>query len=432
MFFTIFVIFETDIFIDILPFVEYNRIKTIRSNAMIKRKTYLDQIIPLIDKPLIKVITGVRRSGKTVLLKQIQEYLLSSGCDKNRIVYINFESKANAYLKNTDTLYRYLLDAGKNAAEKVYIFLDEIQSVPAWDEVVSSLLVDLNCDIYITGSNSKLLSGELASLIAGRYIQIRVYPFTLAEAKEITLQNGNFVSDEALFSDYLRYGGLPLRFSLEEISIEPYLSDTYDAIVVKDIVQRNKLNDANLLNLLLNFLMDNIANPFSARSIVAALAANGIKTTVDTVLAYIGYIKNAMIIHSAQRYDIKGKKLLSSNEKYYAADLGLRNVIKSSDEIDFNKLYENIVYLELLARGYEVKVGKTDNYEIDFVAYKGKERIYVQVCYLLASEDTINREFGNLEKIHDYYPKYVISGDLPDFSRNGIRHFNIIKFLLDK
>ena len=399
---------------------------------MIKRKTYLDQIIPLIDKPLIKVITGVRRSGKTVLLKQIQEHLLSNGCDKNRIVYISFESKANAYLKNTDALYRFLLDAGKNAAGKVYIFLDEIQTVPAWEEVVSSLLVDLNCDIYITGSNSKLLSGELATLIAGRYIQIRVYPFTLAEAKEITLQNGNFVSDEALFSDYLRYGGLPLRFSLEEISIEPYLSDTYDAIVVKDIVQRNKLNDANLLNLLLNFLMDNIANPFSARSIVAALAANGIKTTVDTVLAYIGYIKNAMIIHSAQRYDIKGKKLLSSNEKYYAADLGLRNVIKSSDEIDFNKLYENIVYLELLARGYDVKVGKTDNFEIDFVAYKGKERIYVQVCYLLASEDTINREFGNLEKIHDNYPKYVISGDLPDFSRNGIRHFNIIKFLLDK
>ena len=399
---------------------------------MIKRKTYLDQIIPLIDKPLIKVITGVRRSGKTVLLRQIQEYLLLNGRDKGHIVYISFESKANAYLKNTDTLYRFLLDAGKNAAGKVYIFLDEIQTVPAWEEVVSSLLVDLNCDIYITGSNSKLLSGEFATLIAGRYIQIHVYPFTLAEAKEITLQNGSFVSDDALFLDYLRYGGLPLRFSLEEISIEPYLSDTYDAIVVKDIVQRNKLNDANLLNLLLNFLMDNIANPFSARSIVAALAANGIKTTVDTVLAYIGYIKNAMIIHSVQRYDIKGKKLLSSNEKYYAADLGLRNVIKSSDEIDFNKLYENIVYLELLARGYDVKVGKTDNYEIDFVAYKGKERIYVQVCYLLASEDTINREFGNLEKIHDNYPKYVISGDLPDFSRNGIQHFNIIKFLLDK
>ena len=254
----------------------------------------------------------------------------------------------------------------------------------------------------------------------------------MSEAKEITKQNGTFVSDDALFSDYLRYGGLPLRFSLEEISVEPYLSDTYDAIVVKDILQRNKLNDSALLNLLLSFLMDNIANPFSARSIVSALAANGIRTSVDTVLAYIGYIKNAMIMNSVQRYDIKGKKLLAAGEKYYAVDLGLRNVIKSSPEIDFNKLYENLVYLELLSRGYDIKVGKTDNYEIDFIAYKGKERIYVQVCYLLASPETVEREFGNLERINDNYPKYVISGDIPDFSRNGIRHFNIVRFLLDK
>ena len=399
---------------------------------MILRKNYLDQIIPLIDKNLIKVLTGVRRSGKTVLLQQIQDYLLQHGRRKNNVVYISFESKANAHLKNSDALYAYLIDAAKKADGKTYIFLDEIQTVSAWEEVVSSLLVDLDCDIYITGSNSKLLSGELATLIAGRYIQIHVYPFTLSEAKEITQQNGTFVSDDALFLDYLRYGGLPLRFSLEEISVEPYLSDTYDAIVVKDIIQRNKLNDSALLNLLLSFLMDNIANTFSARSIVSALAANGIRTSVDTVLAYIGYIKNAMIISSVQRYDIKGKKLLTAGEKYYAVDLGLRNVIKASDEIDFNKLYENVVYLELLSRGYDVKVGKTDNYEIDFVAYKGKERIYVQVCYLLASPETVEREFGNLERINDNYPKYVISGDLPDFSRNGIRHFNIVRFLLDK
>lgn len=399
---------------------------------MILRKTYLNQIIPLIDKNLIKVLTGVRRSGKTVLLQQIQDYLLQHGRRKNNVVYISFESKANAHLKNSDTLYSYLIDAAKKADGKTYIFLDEIQTVSAWEEVVSSLLVDLDCDIYITGSNSKLLSGELATLIAGRYIRIHVYPFTLSEAKEITRQNGTFVSDDALFLDYLRYGGLPLRFSLEEISVEPYLSDTYDAIVVKDIIQRNKLNDSALLNLLLSFLMDNIANPFSARSIVSALAANGIRTSVDTVLAYIGYIKNAMIMSSVQRYDIKGKKLLTAGKKYYAVDLGLRNVIKASDEIDFNKLYENVVYLELLARGYDVKVGKTDNYEIDFVAYKGKERIYVQVCYLLASPETVEREFGNLERINDNYPKYVISGDLPDFSRNGIRHFNIVRFLLDK
>ena len=399
---------------------------------MILRKNYLDQIIPLIDNNLIKVLTGVRRSGKTVLLQQIQDYLLQHGRQKNNVVYISFESKANAHLKNSDALYSYLLDAGRKANGKTYIFLDEIQAVPAWEEVVSSLLVDLDCDIYITGSNSKLLSGELATLIAGRYIQIHVYPFTLSEAKEITKQNGTFVSDDALFSDYLRYGGLPLRFSLEEISVEPYLSDTYDAIVVKDILQRNKLNDSALLNLLLSFLMDNIANPFSARSIVSALAANGIRTSVDTVLAYIGYIKNAMIMNSVQRYDIKGKKLLAAGEKYYAVDLGLRNVIKSSPEIDFNKLYENLVYLELLSRGYDIKVGKTDNYEIDFIAYKGKERIYVQVCYLLASPETVEREFGNLERINDNYPKYVISGDIPDFSRNGIRHFNIVRFLLDK
>lgn len=399
---------------------------------MILRKAYLDQIIPLIDKNLIKVLTGVRRSGKTVLLQQIQDYLLQHGRRKDNVVYISFESKANAHLKNSDALYAYLIDAAKKAEGKTYIFLDEIQTVSAWEEVVSSLLVDLDCDIYITGSNSKLLSGELATLIAGRYIQIHVYPFTLSEAKEITRQNGTFVSDDALFSDYLRYGGLPLRFSLEEISVEPYLSDTYDAIVVKDIIQRNKLNDSTLLNLLLSFLMDNIANPFSARSIVSALAANGIRTSVDTVLAYIGYIKNAMIMSSVQRYDIKGKKLLTTGEKYYAVDLGLRNVIKASNEIDFNKLYENVVYLELLSRGYDVKVGKTDNYEIDFVAYKGKERIYVQVSYLLASPETVEREFGNLERINDNYPKYVISGDLPDFSRNGIRHFNIVRFLLDK
>lgn len=398
---------------------------------MILRKAYLDQIIPLIDKNLIKVLTGVRRSGKTVLLQQIQDYLLQHGRRKDNVVYISFESKANAHLKNSDALYAYLIDAAKKAEGKTYIFLDEIQTVSAWEEVVSSLLVDLDCDIYITGSNSKLLSGELATLIAGRYIQIHVYPFTLSEAKEITRQNGTFVSDDALFSDYLRYGGLPLRFSLEEISVEPYLSDTYDAIVVKDIIQRNKLNDSTLLNLLLSFLMDNIANPFSARSIVSALAANGIRTSVDTVLAYIGYIKNAMIMSSVQRYDIKGKKLLTTGEKYYAVDLGLRNVIKASNEIDFNKLYENVVYLELLSRGYDVKVGKTDNYEIDFVAYKGKERIYVQVSYLLASPETVEREFGNLERINDNYPKYVISGDLPDFSRNGIRHFNIVRFLLD-
>ena len=399
---------------------------------MIIREAYISQIVPLIDKNLIKVLTGVRRSGKTVLLSQIQDYLLKNGRSKSQIINISLESKKNKKFKDGDVLYEYLISACEKLNAKAYIFLDEIQFVSGWEEVVSSLLVDIDCDIYITGSNSKLLSGELATLIAGRYIQIHVYPFTLSEAKQMLEQNSKFKSDEVLFQDYLKYGGLPMRFSLEEISLEAYLSDTYDAIVVKDIIQRNNIKDTNLLNMILAFLMDNIANPFSARSIVAALKQEGINTTVETVIAYIDYIKKAMVVYSAQRYDIKGKKLLTTNEKYYTVDLGLRNCVKASGEIDYNKLYENIVYLELLYRGYDVKVGKTDDYEIDFVAYKGSDTLYVQVCYLLASTETVEREFGNLERIKDNYPKYVISGDLPDFSRNGIKHYNIIKFLLNE
>ena len=399
---------------------------------MIIREAYISQIVPLIDKNLIKVLTGVRRSGKTVLLSQIQDYLLKNGRSEAQIINISLESKKNKKFKDGDVLYEYLISACEKLNAKAYIFLDEIQVVSGWEEVVSSLLVDIDCDIYITGSNSKLLSGELATLIAGRYIQIHIYPFTLSEAKQMLEQNGKFKSDEVLFQDYLKYGGLPMRFSLEEISLEAYLSDTYDAIVVKDIIQRNNIKDTNLLNMILAFLMDNIANPFSARSIVAALKQEGINTTVETVIAYIDYIKKAMVVYSAQRYDIKGKKLLTTNEKYYTVDLGLRNCVKASGEIDYNKLYENIVYLELLYRGYDVKVGKTDDYEIDFVAYKGSDTLYVQVCYLLASVETVEREFGNLERIKDNYPKYVISGDLPDFSRNGIRHYNIIKFLLNE
>lgn len=399
---------------------------------MIIREAYISQIVPLIDKNLIKVLTGVRRSGKTVLLSQIQDYLLKNGRSKSQIINISLESKKNKKFKDGDVLYEYLISACEKLNAKAYIFLDEIQVVSGWEEVVSSLLVDIDCDVYITGSNSKLLSGELATLIAGRYIQIHVYPFTLSEAKQMLEQNGKFKSDEVLFQDYLKYGGLPMRFSLDEISLEAYLSDTYDAIVVKDIIQRNNIKDTNLLNMILAFLMDNIANPFSARSIVAALKQEGINTTVETVIAYIDYIKKAMVVYSAQRYDIKGKKLLTTNEKYYTVDLGLRNCVKASGEIDYNKLYENIVYLELLYRGYDVKVGKTDDYEIDFVAYKGSDTLYVQVCYLLASTETVEREFGNLERIKDNYPKYVISGDLPDFSRNGIKHYNIIKFLLNE
>jgi hypothetical protein len=399
---------------------------------MVIRQTYLNQIIPLIDKNLIKVISGVRRSGKTVLLSQIADYLTAHGVAAEQIISISLESKRNEQFKDGDTLYNYIIQTSQKVNGKVYIFLDEIHEASKWEEVVSSLMVDLDCDIYVTGSNSKLLSGEYATLISGRYIKIDVYPFTLSEAKEISLQNGKYTSDEKLFQDYLQYGGLPLRFSLEDMSIEPYLSDTYDAIVIKDIIGRNKIKDPYLLKMIVNYIMDNIANTFSARTIVSTLATSGIKTSVDTIVNYIDYIKTSMIVSSASRYDLKGKRLLANSEKYYAVDLGLRNIIKNNNQIDYNKLYENLVYLELLHRGYKVCVGKTDNYEIDFIAYKANEVCYIQVCYMLASPETVEREFGNLERIKDNYPKYVISGDLPDFSRNGIKHYNIIDFLLDR
>lgn len=399
---------------------------------MIIRENYLSKIIPLIDKNLIKVLTGVRRCGKTVLLSQIQDFLLKNKRNKSQIIYISLESKKNAQFKDGNNLYEYIISISKSINEKVYIFIDEIQNVSKWEEVVTSLLIDIDCDIYITGSNSKLLSGELATLIAGRYIQIHIYPFTLSEAKEILIQNGKFTTNEELFSNYLKYGGLPMRFSLEEISLDTYLSDTYDAIVVKDIIQRNNIKDPHLMNRFLSFLMDNIGNPFSVRSIVSTLKQEGINTSTETITSYINYIKKAMILYSVERYDIKGKKLLSSNEKYYSVDLGLRNCIKTNTNVDYNKLFENIVYLELLYRGYNVYVGKTDNYEIDFIAYKGSNIIYIQVCYLLSLDKTIQREFGNLEMIKDNYPKYVISADLLDFSQNGIKHLNIINFLLNK
>lgn len=399
---------------------------------MIIREKYLSQIIPLIDKNLIKVLTGVRRSGKTVLLSQIKDYLLKNGKDATQIINISLESKKNSAFKDGNVLYDYLITTCEKIDGKAYIFLDEIQTVSGWEEVVSSLLIDTDCDIYITGSNSKLLSGELATLIAGRYIQIHVYPFTFSEAKQIAMQNNTYRTDDELFQNYLKYGGMPMRFSLEELSLDTYLSDTYDAIVIKDIIQRNNIKDANLLNLLLTFLMDNVANTFSARSIVNTLKQQGIRTTVETVTSYIEYIKKAMVIYTAQRYDIKGKKLLTTNEKYYAVDTGLRNCVKPSEKIDYNKLYENVVYLELLSRGYDVKIGKSDDYEIDFIAYKGNDLTYIQVCYILASPETVEREFGNLERIKDNHTKIVISGDTHDFSQNGIKHYNIIKFLLNE
>lgn len=398
---------------------------------MIIRETYLQKISPFIDMELIKVLIGIRRSGKTVLLSQIKNLLLNRGVKKNCIIEVNFESMKFRNLRDEQALYDYIRQQAEGIEGKLYLMLDEIQEVDNWQIAVNSFRVDFNCDIYLTGSNSKLLSGELATYLAGRYIQIKVFPFSLAEIKKLRIEQKTYQSDEQVFSDYLKYGGFPQRCMLmDDHSITTYLSDIYESIIVHDIENRHHIKDSSMLREVLAFLLDNIGNPFSARKISGMMTSQGKKISTSTVLNYVEYFKEAFILSQANRYDIKGKNLLSSTDKYYAIDLGLRNRIKKSEEIDSNKLYENIIYLEMLVRGYEVCIGKLDDKEIDFICYRGQDKVYIQVAYLITPSDEA-REFGNLEKIKDNYPKYVISGDLLDLSRNGIIHKNIIRFLLE-
>lgn len=399
---------------------------------MIIRKKYLERIIPFINKPLIKAIIGVRRSGKTVLMMQLKDYLISSGIDAEHVLYINFESMAFSNLLDSNKLYSYVLEVSKKIqGKRLYLFFDEIQVISYWETLLASFLVDIDCDIYISGSNSKLLSSELATHIAGRYIHIDIYPFNFLEYKDYSKDLEISLSDEELFNEYLEFGGLPQSISLpNSFSKKTYLRDVYNTIVVNDIAERNKISDLDLLKRLIVFLLDNIGNTFSANSIAKSLSSLGIKTSVPTILTYISYILKSLIIYPVRRYDIKGKQLLSTSEKYFCIDLGLRNCIKSSERSDYSKLFENIIFLEMLGRGYEVAVGKVGDYEIDFVCYNhNKERLYIQVAYMLSDQATIDREFRPLYLISDNYPKIVISADKFDFSRDGIKHYNIIDFL---
>ncbi len=401
---------------------------------MIQRVKYLEKILPFIDKPLIKVIIGVRRSGKTVLLSQIREHIEESGVPKEQIINLNFESFTNRSLLNANSLYEHIIKKSNDiSGKRLYLFFDEIQEVVDWQKVINSLTVDIDCDIYITGSNSNMLSGELATYIAGRYVHFTVYPFTFSESLQLWREMKVDKSEEELFDDYLQYGGLPQRFLLQgNAPIRTYLDDVYSTIVIKDVIARNKIADIDLLKRLTAFLLDNSGNPFSANAICNKLKSKGVNTTVATLMNYIAAIKSAMVVLTAPRYDVKGKALLSTGEKYYATDLGLRNNVKNSSVIDYNKLYENVIFLEMLSRGYEINVGKVGEYEIDFICIKDRTKIYIQVAYLLADNSVVEREFRPLRKIGDNFPKYVISGDKHDFSGDGIIHKNIIDFLLDK
>ena len=402
---------------------------------MTKRELYIEKIKSFIDKDIIKVLTGIRRSGKSVMLKLIMEELKQNGIDEKQFININFENLINRELTTADKLHEYILKKASEIKKKCYIFLDEIQEVKDWEKCINSLRVneEYDFDIYITGSNAKLLSGELSTYLAGRYVEFVIYPFSFKEFLETLKSIQQDVSTREAFQKYVKFGGMPFLYNLafeEEASLQ-YLKDIYSSIILKDITQRNKIRDTDLLERVISYLIMNVGNNFSATSISKFFKSENRKVSVETILNYIKAAEESFLIYRVSRDDLIGKKVLNVNEKYYIADHGMREAILGSNQRDINQIFENIIYLELLRKGYNVRVGKVDNLEVDFVCTKGNEKIYVQVAYLLASSETIEREFTSLEKIDDNYPKYVISMYEFDMSRNGIKHINIIDFLMN-
>ena len=401
---------------------------------MLKRDEYIKQIVPFIDKDVIKVLTGIRRSGKSVMLKLLMEELKNRGINENQFIYINFENLKYRNLKNYERLYDFILNKVDDKYKSYYIFLDEIQEVEEWERCVNSLRVDedFNFDIYITGSNAKLLSGELSTYLAGRYIEFVVYPFSFKEFFEIMKEKNKEIDLKEAFQDYVKFGGMPFLHNLDynfEASMQ-YLQDLYASIILKDITQRNNIRDTDLLERIINYVVMNIGNTFSATSISKFFKSENRKVATETILNYIKACEEAFLVYRVARNDLLGKKILNVNEKYYIADHGIREAIMENNQKNINQVLENIVYFEMLRRGYNVKIGKVDNLEVDFVCKKNDETIYIQVSYLLASEDTKEREFSVLENIKDNYPKYVLSMDEFDMSRNGIKHINLIEFLV--
>ena len=401
---------------------------------MIKREKYLKNIRPFYDQDLIKVITGIRRCGKSVILTQIMDELKQNGIREEQIIYINFEFIDYIDIMDAKKLNNFIEEKFVNK-DKYYVFFDEIQNVDKWEKVVNSLKskYNQNISIFITGSNSDLLSGELATHIAGRYVSFKVYPFTFDEVCELKdIKEKDKYELERVFDDYIIWGGMPQRFSMnDELQVKTYLSDVYNSIVVKDIVERFKIKDLDLFNKILTFIITTPSQTFSAESLSNYLFSENVEVSKMTLYNYLEYMCRAMIINKAERFDVRGKRILNGKYKYYLTDLGLGQVINNERKKQMGAYIENIVYNELLSRGYDVKVGNLDFGEIDFIATRFEEKAYYQVTYHLTDE-IIDREFGVYNNIHDNYPKYVISYDTFDFSQNGIIHKNIIDFLLNR
>lgn len=402
---------------------------------MISRPLYLDQLLRFKDKPVIKIITGIRRCGKSTLLSLFSEHLEQSGVSKENILRFNFESMRWRHIRDALSLYKEIsscITAGRS-----YILLDEVQIVSHWEEAVNSLQVDFDVDLYITGSNAYLLSSELSTLLSGRYVEIAMLPFSF---KEIMTLPANRGKDPALiFQNYLRYGGMPMISAYdpaqESSEIFRTLEGIYSTVILKDVIERNHISDPGMLRRLMLFLADNVGNPVSALSIAKGMVAAGHARTsqpaVRTVDNYLDMLKNAFILYDVRRYDLKGRSLLKTLGKYYLTDLGFRSMLLGYRDVDRGHILENVVYLELLRRGFRVSIGKIGEKEIDFIAETPEDVQYIQVTESMLGEETKKRELAPLRAVPDYHARLVLSMDRNFVdSYEGIQVKNIIDWLL--
>ncbi|MCM1123625.1 MAG: ATP-binding protein [Eubacterium sp.] len=397
---------------------------------MVKRELYLEKIRPFYDSEMIKVITGIRRCGKSTIMQQMIEEIRQQGIADDHIIYINYENYKYNKICNPDALYEYIENEIKDTS-KYYLFIDEIQNVPDFELVVNSFRATHDISIFITGSNSKLLSGELATHLSGRTLSFRIMPFCFKEYVAFCEEAQIAKPMEQLLDDYMLWGGFPLVCKEPEISSkEVLLSNIYDSVVLKDVVMRNKISSVTSLEKVLEYVIANSSLTISGNSIAAALKADDMNVSVPTVYDYLKYISDACICDKVSRYDIRGKKILSFEEKTYVCDLGFFHMKKNRVKEEYSHIVETICYNELIARGYQVYIGKTYKGEVDFIAQKGSEKFYLQAAYLLDNENTVAREFGAYKAIKDNYPKYVVSMDRIPMSRDGIIHMNLCEWLL--
>lgn len=395
----------------------------------IERKEYLDKLIAFRDKNIIKVVTGIRRCGKSVLLELFQDYLLKEGVTEEQIVTVNLEDYDFYDLRSPEKLHSYIKER-LNENKMTYIFIDEVQRCEGFPAVIDSLYIKKNVDIYLTGSNADLLSSEIATLLSGRYVEISMLPLSF---KEYVLSTGSTKELSRKYVDYLEFSSFPytleLRGQPKEITL--YLDAIYNTVIVKDIAQRNKFTDIMMLESLTRFVFDNIGNPLSTKKIADTMTSFGRKTDVKSVEKYINALMESFIIYQAKRYNIKGKQYLKTLEKYYVVDIGLRYMLLGSRSTDVGHILENVIYLELLRRGFDVYVGKIDNLEVDFVAQNQKQIIYYQVAASVRDENTLKRELKPLKKINDSYQKFILTLDEdPEADYDGIRRINALDWLV--